>query len=129
MSHDDGVNFRPRPGRIRDRSARATVRSRSFLSQAMEAAAKAKGGPVKLGEMCGERRSVQTRPRKGKCSRIGRGQAAADRLKLAAGRRGPGERMRRVIVKARIVRLKIGSRAADAHVRYLQRDGTTRDSE
>jgi type IV secretory pathway VirD2 relaxase len=37
--------------------------------------------------------------------------------------------MRRVVVKARIVRLKVGSRAADAHVRYLQREGTTRDGE
>jgi type IV secretory pathway VirD2 relaxase len=37
--------------------------------------------------------------------------------------------MRRVVVKARIVRLKLGSRGADAHVRYLQRDGTTRDGE
>jgi type IV secretory pathway VirD2 relaxase len=34
--------------------------------------------------------------------------------------------MRRVVVKARIVRLKIGSRAAHAHLNYLQRDGTTR---
>jgi type IV secretory pathway VirD2 relaxase len=33
------------------------------------------------------------------------------------------------VVKARIVRLKLGSRAADAHVRYLQRDGTTREGE
>jgi type IV secretory pathway VirD2 relaxase len=37
--------------------------------------------------------------------------------------------MRRVVVKARITRLKLGSRAADAHIRYLQRDGTTRDGE
>jgi type IV secretory pathway VirD2 relaxase len=37
--------------------------------------------------------------------------------------------MRRVVVKARIVRLKVASRAADAHIRYLQRDGTTRDGE
>ena len=37
--------------------------------------------------------------------------------------------MRRVVVKARIVRLKVGSRAADAHIRYLQRDGTSRDGE
>jgi type IV secretory pathway VirD2 relaxase len=35
--------------------------------------------------------------------------------------------MRRVVVKARIVRLKIGSRAAYTHLTYLQRDGTTRD--
>ena len=32
--------------------------------------------------------------------------------------------MRRVVVKARIVRLKLGSKGADAHLRYLQRDGT-----
>jgi type IV secretory pathway VirD2 relaxase len=39
------------------------------------------------------------------------------------------ERTRRVVVKARIVRLKFSSRAADAHIRYLQRDGTTRNGE
>jgi type IV secretory pathway VirD2 relaxase len=37
--------------------------------------------------------------------------------------------MRRVVVKARITRMTLGSRAADAHIRYLQRDGTTRDGE
>jgi type IV secretory pathway VirD2 relaxase len=37
--------------------------------------------------------------------------------------------MRRVVVKARIARVKLGSRATDAHIRYLQRDGTTRDGE
>ena len=37
--------------------------------------------------------------------------------------------MRRVVLKARITRVKLGSRAADAHIRYLQRDGTTRDGE
>ena len=37
--------------------------------------------------------------------------------------------MRRVVVKARIVRLKRVSKGADAHLRYLQRDGTTREGE
>jgi type IV secretory pathway VirD2 relaxase len=46
-----------------------------------------------------------------------------------ASERGPDARMRRVVVKARIVRLKVSSRAADAHLRYLERDGTTRDGE
>lgn len=50
-------------------------------------------------------------------------------MKLAAEGRGPGERMRRVVVKARIVRLKFGSKGADAHLRYLQRDGTDREGE
>jgi type IV secretory pathway VirD2 relaxase len=95
----------------------------------MQAATRANGGPLKPTEMREERRRGRTRPRKGRCSRIGRGQAVADRLKRMAAERGPGERMRRIVVKARIVRLKLGSRAADAHVRYLQRDGTTRDGE
>jgi type IV secretory pathway VirD2 relaxase len=51
-----------------------------------------------------------------------------DRLKLTVARR-PDAQMRRVVVKARIVRLQVNSRAADAHVRYLQRDGTTQDGE
>ena len=44
--------------------------------------------------------------------------------------RGVRFRSRRVVVKARVVKLKGGaSRAADAHLRYLQRDGVTRDGE
>ncbi|WP_249780866.1 DUF3363 domain-containing protein [Bradyrhizobium sp. dw_78] len=48
-------------------------------------------------------------------------------MKRSVERRGPGERLRRVVVKARIVKLRSGSRKADAHLRYLQREGTTRD--
>ena len=131
MTHDDAYDFRPRPGRARDRGTRSGPRSRSFVSQVMRAATRANGGPLKLTEMRGERLrgSGRAHARKGRCSRIGRGQAVADRLKRMAAERGPGGRMRRVVVKARIVRLKLGSRAADAHVRYLQRDGTTRDGE
>jgi len=131
MSSDDAFDFRLRPGRVRDRGARVNPRARSFVDQVMTAATRANGGPLKLTEMRGERRrgNGQTRPQKGRCSRIGRGQAVADRLKFTAGERGPGQRMRRVVVKARIVSLKLGSRAADAHVRYLQRDGTSRDGE
>jgi type IV secretory pathway VirD2 relaxase len=130
MTHDDADDFRPRPGRARDRGARSGPRPRSFVAQVMRAAAtRANGGPLKLTEMRGERRRGRKRPKKGRCSRIGRGQAVADRLKRMGAERGPGERMRRVVVKARIVRLQVGSRAADAHVHYLQRDGTTRDGE
>ena len=130
MAHDDYFDFRPRPGRVRDRGGRGSD-SRSFVAQVMRAATKANGGQLKLAEMRGERRrgSGRERPRKGRCSGIGRGQAVADRLKRAASERGPDVRLRRVVVKARIVRLKAGSRAADGHVRYLQRDGTTRDGE
>jgi type IV secretory pathway VirD2 relaxase len=131
MTHDDAFDFRPRPGRVRDRGARSSPRSRSFVAQVMRAATRANGSPLKLTEMRGERRgrSGRTRPKKGRCCRIGRGQAVADRLKRTAAERGPDPRMRRVVVKARIVRLQVGSRAADAHVRYLQREGRTRDGE
>ncbi|MBX9778296.1 MAG: DUF3363 domain-containing protein [Xanthobacteraceae bacterium] len=131
MTHDDAFDFRPRPGRVGDRGVRAGARSQSFVTQVMRAATRANGGPLTVAQMRGERQrsDARTRPKKGRCSRIGRGQAVADRLKRIAAERGPGERMRRVVVKARIVRLKVASRAADAHVRYLQRDGTTRDGE
>jgi type IV secretory pathway VirD2 relaxase len=131
MSHDDASDFQPRPGRIRDRGTRAGQRSTSFVNQVLKAAAKANGGPLTAAQMRedGERGSGGNRPGKGRCCRIGRGQAAVDRLKRSAEQRGPGERLRRVVVKARIVRLKRGSKGADAHLRYLQRDGTTREGE
>jgi type IV secretory pathway VirD2 relaxase len=131
MTHDDAFDFRPRPGRIRDRGARAGARPQSFVAQVMRAATRANGGPLTLAQMRGERRrsSASARPSKGRCSRIGRGQVVVDRLKRMAAERGPDVRMRRVVIKARIVRLQVGSRAADAHVRYLQREGTTRDAE
>src|SRR5262245_29433374 len=130
MSRDDSFDFRPKPGRVRDRGDRTGHRARSFVTQVMAAAAKANGGPLAPSQLRGQRGgTVRARPRKGRCCRIGRGQAVADRLKLTAGERARGKGMRRVVVKARIVRLKMGSRAADAHVRYLQRDGTTRDGE
>jgi len=131
MIHDDAFEFRPRLGRTRDRGTRTGAQPRSFIAQVMRAATRANGGRLTPTQMRGERQrtSARARPKKGRCSRIGRGQAVADRLKrMAAGRR-PDARMRRVVVKARIVRLKVGSRAAEAHVRYLQREGTTQDGE
>lgn len=66
----------------------------------------------------------------GRCSRIGRGQDAANVLRhQARQRQAAGQRPRRVVIKARIVRLKRGSQAAGAHLRYLVRDGVTRDGE
>jgi type IV secretory pathway VirD2 relaxase len=128
MNRTDASDFRPRPGRIRDRGRPAARRSLSFVDEVMRAAAKANGGPLTPAQFAGSRRRGGA-PRKGRCSRIGRGQAAADRLKREARERSAGRRHRRVIVKARIVRHKLGSGAAGAHIRYLQRDGTTRDGE
>ncbi|MFT6673473.1 MAG: type IV secretory pathway VirD2 relaxase [Afipia broomeae] len=126
---DDPSDFRVRPGRIRDRGGRFDRRPRSFIDQVLKATAKANGAALTPARFANRKRRGPgaPRPRKGKCSRIGRGQAAADRLKRAAARRGAGARPRRVIVKGLIVKLKLDSKRADAHLRYLQRDGTTRD--
>ena len=126
---DEFSDFRVRPGRIRERGTRSCGRQPSFINQALRAAAKARGAALTPAAFSGRKRRGPgaKRSRKGKCSRIGRGQAAADRLRRSVERRNPGERLRRVVVKAHIARLKLGSRKADAHLRYLQREGTTRD--
>ncbi|MBT0667623.1 relaxase/mobilization nuclease and DUF3363 domain-containing protein [Novosphingobium profundi] len=61
-------------------------------------------------------------------SRIGRGSTIAAVLGNAGRFSNP--RARRVIVKARFVKLAgKGAKAATAHLRYLQREGTTREGE
>lgn len=61
-------------------------------------------------------------------ARIGRGAAVSALLSLRVQNRNA--RARRVIVKARYVKLAgKGLKAATAHLRYLQRDGTTREGE
>ena len=61
-------------------------------------------------------------------ARIGRGSGVGRVLGL--GDRHASFRARRVVVKTRIVRLgPKGPGAARAHLRYLERDGTTRDGE
>lgn len=74
----------------------------------------------------GSKRSSGKRARRFDGSRIGRG-SATGRI-LGVSNRHSGRRSRRVVVKARIVRLAgSGAKAAVAHLRYLQRDGTTRE--
>ncbi len=125
---DDATDFHVRTGRIGDRR-HSGQRQRSFVDQVLKATAKARGAALTGGDSHarGRRGPGAIRGRKGKCSRIGRGQAAADRLKRSVERRGPAERLRRVVVKARIVKLRSDSRKMDAHLRYLQREGTTRE--
>jgi hypothetical protein len=128
MNRDDASHFRLRTGRIRDRGGPNVRRSQSFVAQVMKAAARANGGPLTHAQITGGKRRGGVSG-KGRCSRIGRGQAVAGRLKRQAAERSPGQRQRRVVVKARIVRHRVGSGAAGAHLRYLQRDRTTRDGE
>ena len=106
---DDG-EFEPRLGRMRARGSR---RGRKYLHAALAAAARA-GFP---------------QPRSGRRflgSRISRGVVAARML----GDRSAGLRTRRTIVKTRLVRLGgKGLGAARAHLRYIQRDGVSRDGD
>lgn len=128
MTREDDRAFRLRPGHIGNRGAGAARRVPNFVQQVMRATAKAGGTPATIatGRSGGRTQSARKATGKGKCSRIGRGQAVADRLKRQVSE-GGDPRSRRVVVKARIVRLRSGSGAAGAHLCYLQRDGTTRD--
>ena len=113
MADDD--RFKPRLGRQRQQGGK---RARRYLGRVLAAANLARGGaafPI------GRRGSFTG-------SRTGRG-AGVGRLLASRGRHAASWR-RRVIVKARIVRLAgKGASAAAAHLRYLQRDGTTRSGE
>jgi len=109
MSEEDA--FEPRLGRMR---ARGSTRGRKYLHQILQAAALAATGKA-VG------RTFQG-------SRIGRGAGAG---RILASRDALGRfRQRRVIVKSRVVRLAgRGMQGARAHLRYLQRDGVTRDGD
>jgi len=83
---------------------------------------------LKSANLAGGLKRLGRRARKFDGSRIGRG-SGMGRV-LGTSNRHSGERSRRAIVKARIVRLAgKGARAAVAHLRYLQRDGTTREGD
>ncbi len=82
------------------------------------ALARVTGGPPPTGA-----RSLADLPAKrGRGAAFARGRAASPRGWSQAQ---PGAR--RIVVKARYVRMRAGSRAATVHLRYLQRDGVTRD--
>lgn len=111
MTHDD--DFEPRLGKIR---SRGSMGDRKFLHQVLAASNLARGGAA------GARKS------RFNGSRLGRG-AGAGRV-LAARDRYAAFRQRRVIVKARIVKLAgKGMDGTRAHLRYIQRDGMTREGE
>lgn len=108
MSEDD--EFTPRLGRQRQRSSK---KARRYLGRVVGAAIRS-----------AEKGSVRNRRFDG--SRIGRG-ASMGRLLSSRDRFG-GMRARRAVVKTRLVRIgSKGMPAARAHLRYIQRDGVTRE--
>lgn len=106
MAARDDDRFQPRPGAPKARSGPRTQR---FISQVLKASSKS--GAMGSG----------SRP----ASTFGRGRVASVR----AGR-GLAPNARRAIIKARYVVLKsAGAKAVTTHLRYIERDGTTRDGQ
>jgi len=108
-----GGGFKPRLGRI------ARDNPQSFLSKINKAVARSRAAT-------GRTKYSGT---SGRFNARGRGSKIAPGLKRSYGWKsesGMRFRARRVIVKARVVKLKgAGSRAAYAHLRYLQREGAS----
>lgn len=112
MTDDD--DFLPRLGKQR---ARGSKGERRYIGKVLAAANLARGGAAN-----GRSKSGFTG------SKIGRGAGVGRMLASRGGM--AGSHRRRVVVKASIVRLTgKGAAAAAAHLRYLQRDGTTREGE
>jgi type IV secretory pathway VirD2 relaxase len=115
MVFDD--EFTPKLGKPRARGGKVSA-GRTFLNKVRKATNLARGSGPQPGK--------SARPSSFTGSRIGRGSGVGRVLSSRAGIDGP--RQRRVVVKARIVKLSGKDMAAAlAHMRYVQRDGVTRE--
>jgi hypothetical protein len=140
------ATMRPRSGCVPAGRGRVTGgparRPLSFLQQVKRAVAKQGGDPRRLfreGGRTWSRSGGEGREGGGRTRQSGRFNARGRGAKVAVAlprenqwtvERGVRFRSRRVVVKARVVKLRGGvSRAADAHLRYLQRDGVTREGD
>lgn len=142
MARNDD-DFRLRPGKIRDRGSTRIGGRRAggvragpsnFAGRVQQAVRRAGGDPFQLNV---------TGKGSGRFNARGRGAAVAAALKSRSAwsrHGGVRTRSRRVAVKARVVKLNpqrgaargrqfVGAKAVDAHLRYLQRDGVTKDGE
>ncbi|MDE2181559.1 MAG: relaxase/mobilization nuclease and DUF3363 domain-containing protein [Alphaproteobacteria bacterium] len=135
MSDEQYDLFEPKLGKPRADTGSSAERSArqvgSFHRQLMRAVAKAGGNPRRLAR--GKR--GDGKPRTGRFNARGRGAKIVRTFPVDNGWKfdsnsGQRMRMRRVVVKARVVKLRgPQSRAGYAHVRYLQRDGVSREGE
>jgi type IV secretory pathway VirD2 relaxase len=114
MADDMDDIFKPRLGRIRNQGGQ---RAKSYINRILHQASAA--GQSGFGRAQRSRRFTG--------NRIGRG-GDLMRQRRAGHRFGPSSR--RVIIKTRIVKLKGGGiNAARAHLRYVQRDGVSKEHE
>ena len=111
MASGDDYDFKPKLGRIRSRGGK---RGRTYLQRVLQSAGLAGPGFKRTGSS------------KFSGARVGRGAGQGVRAALHQGSRLTGRR--RVIIKTRIVKLKgRGLGAVRAHLKYIQRDGVTRE--
>jgi len=129
MSADDEDRFRPKPGRIRS-DARGGAQTKSFFTKVKKIARQqstVRSRPSSRGNVGGLAESA-TRSR-GPGVRRGRGAAFVQSRNLSGGWRHSQPGSGRVVVKTRYVQNAGRSGKGAAHLRYIQRDGTSRDGE
>ena len=133
MSADDENRFRPKPGRIRADTPRAG-KTKSFLTQAKKIARQQRRTSPRVG--FGTAAFTPATPAgshgvlsSGKGVKRGRGAVFVSTRNLGDGwhHRQPGAR--RVIVQQRYILHPGKGHKAQSHLRYIQRDGTSRDGE
>jgi len=108
MNNPDENPFKVKP-------AAPKTRDRQFLSRVLREVSKAGGRALKLGQSSYARTGA----------RLGRGQVAA-----GIASRSLGAHSRRVVIKTRLVVLKqAGARSTQTHLRYIERDGVSREGE
>ncbi len=126
MAQDDD-RFEPRLGRSRKDRVR---QPKTLRTQILPRLAKAGGDPRRLRPVIAEPKT----PRTGRFNAHGRGAKIAATFPRGSGwsfdaRSGMQIRPRRVTVKVRIVKPRGKPAAALAHLKYLEREGVTRDGE
>ncbi len=139
MSADDENRFRPRPGRIKSDVPKAG-KAKSFLTQAKKLARQHSNSPSRSSSFASRTSSSLSSGsagKSGKASRAGkgpgvkrgRGAAFVRARTLSGGWRHSTAGARRVVVKTRYVQSAGKNGKGAAHLRYIQRDGTSRDGE
>ena len=136
MSADDENRFRPKPGRIRS-DASKLGKAKSFLTQAKKLARQHSNSPTRSSASSSPRSRSSATTKGGKASQTsggpglkrGRGATFVRARSLSGGWKHSAPGMRRVVVKTRYVQQAGKNGKAAAHLRYIQRDGTSRDGE
>lgn len=135
MSADDENRFRPKPGRLRSDASRAG-KTKSFLTQAKKIARQQRRTSPRVG--FGTAAFTPAAPTgagsnvvlsSGKGVKRGRGAVFVRTRNLGGGWHHRQRGARRVMVQQRYILHPGKNRRAQSHLRYIQRDGTSRDGE